>query len=64
MTKYIVQYYAGTYNGNKTVYAEDQEDAISQVRTWVRKNCTLSMYSDGYKVINSEDEEEKGRYDD
>lgn len=53
---YKVKYYAGTYAGVKTVTAEDEEHAIAKVRAWVRREMTLPMYSDGYKVIDSYDD--------
>ena len=56
---YTVKYYAGTYSGKRTVTAEDEEDAIAQVRAWVRKTMTLSMYSDGYKVVDSNDDNDE-----
>lgn len=51
MPLFKVKYYAATYNGIKTVHAEDEEEAIAKVRAWVQKQMTLPMYSDGYKVI-------------
>ena len=46
-----VEYFAGTYKGRRTVDAEDEDDAIRQVKGWVRGKMTLSMYADGYKVV-------------
>ena len=51
MENFKVKYYAGTYNGTRTVEAEDGDEAIAKVRTWVRHEMTLPMYSDGYKII-------------
>ena len=48
---YTVEYYAGTYEGRRTVEADGPEAAIAQVRAWVRRNMTLPMYADGYRVI-------------
>lgn len=48
-----VKYYAGPYGGKRTVEAEDDEDAIRQVKGWVQRNMTLPMYADGYKVVNA-----------
>lgn len=53
MNTYKVKYHAGTYSGVREVQAEDEEQAIAKVRAWVRKSMTLSMYSDGYKIIES-----------
>lgn len=58
MPYYTVKYYAGTYEGKRRVQAEDEEEAINKVRSWVRKEMTLSMYSDGYKVISEDDSED------
>jgi len=56
--RYTVKYYAGTYSGTRTVNAEDGEEAIAKVRGWISREMTLPMYSDGYKIIDEEDEEE------
>lgn len=53
---YKVKYCAGTYSGIRTVHAEDPEEAISKVRAWVRKEMSLSMYSDSYKIVDSEED--------
>lgn len=48
---YTVKYHAGTYHGEKTVEAEDGQEAINKVRAWVRKLMVIPMYTDGYKII-------------
>lgn len=56
-----VKYHAGTYSGFRTVNAEDDESAIAKVRSMIRKEMSLSMYSDSYKVVdsnNSDDDDE------
>lgn len=55
---YTVKYYAGTYEGTKRVSADDEEDAICKVRAWVRRTMSLSMYADGYKIVDSDQEED------
>ena len=50
-----VKYYAGPYSGVRTVRAEDEEQAIAIVRSKIRKEMSLSMYSDGYRVIDIEE---------
>lgn len=50
---YTVRYYAGTYEGERTVRAEDSEQAIAKVRAWVRKQMALPMYADSYKVVRT-----------
>ena len=46
-----VEYNAGPYGGTRTVEADDTDDAIRQVKGWVRRNMTLPMYAEGYKVV-------------
>ena len=57
MSTYKVKYYAGTYSGVRTVNAEDGDEAIEKVKSWVRKQMTSPMYSDGYKIVDSDDDE-------
>jgi hypothetical protein len=54
---YTVKYHAGSYSGTRTVNADDEEHAIAKVRVMIRKDMSLSMYSDSYKVISSEEDE-------
>lgn len=54
---YTVKYYAGTYEGTRTVEAEDGNEAIAKVKAWVRKQMTLPMYSDGYKIVSVNESE-------
>lgn len=54
MNRYEVEYHAATYSGTRTVVADDSDAAIAMVRHWVRREMTLPMYSDSYKVISSE----------
>ncbi len=54
---YDVKYQAGTYSGTRRVSAEDEEQAIAKVRAWVRREMSLPMYSDSYKVINEIEED-------
>lgn len=51
-TEFTVKYYAGTYSGKRTVNAQDEEQAITKVKSWVRKEMTLPMYSDSYKIVD------------
>lgn len=62
MPFFRVKYYAGTYSGIREVQAEDEEDALNAVRGWIRKTCTLPMYSSGVKIIH--DGEKEGWDDD
>jgi hypothetical protein len=63
MNTYTIEYYAATYKGKRTVKAEDPEEAIAKVRAYVRKQMTLPMYSDGYKVLGESIEEENESYE-
>ena len=58
MPIYTVKYYAGPYSGQKTVSADDEEEAIQKVRRDIRGQMTLSMYSDGYKIVSELEEDE------
>lgn len=53
MNWYLVKYYAGTYGGEKWFQADDEDHAIAKCKAWVRREMTISMYADGYKVIDS-----------
>ena len=54
--KYIVRYVAGPYSGTKTVNAEDEDQAIAIVRSRVRCEMMLPLYSDSYRVVETEEE--------
>ena len=51
-----VRYQAGPYSGTRRISAEDGEEAIDKVRAKIRKQMTLSMYSDSYRIIDSEED--------
>jgi hypothetical protein len=53
---FYVKYQAATYTGIKTVNAADGEEAINKVKSWVRKEMTLPMYSDSYKIVETIEE--------
>jgi hypothetical protein len=50
---YTVQYQAGPYNGTRPVEADDSEIAIQIVRARIRKEMTLPMYSESYRVVDT-----------
>ena len=52
MSTFTISYYAAAYKGERTVEAEDSEHAIAKVRAMIRREMTLSMYADGYKVVS------------
>lgn len=48
---FTIRYHAATYSGYRTVRAKDADQAIAKVRAWVRKEMTLPMYADSYRVV-------------
>ena len=52
---YRVKYRAGTYEGVRTVNADDAEQAIAKVKGWVRKQTAIPMYAESYEVVESEE---------
>ncbi len=53
--RFTVRYEVGPYNGAMIVNAVDSEDAIAIVRTQIRKDVTITMYSESYRVVCIED---------
>lgn len=54
---YCVKYQAGTYSGVKMVHdCEDRQEAIDKVKAWVRKQMTIPMYSETYKIVDELEE--------
>ena len=56
-----VRYSAGAYSGTRTVHIEEHEcndDAIAKVRSQIRREMTLPMYSESYRVVSTEEEGE------
>lgn len=54
---FTVKYQAGSYSGTRRVSADDEDEAIAKVRSWVRKEMTLPMYSDSYRIVDQEDDD-------
>jgi len=54
MSLYTVRYQAGTYSGSRRVHAEDEEQAIDKVRAQIRREMSLPMYADSYRVVTEE----------
>lgn len=50
MNEYTVIYQAGTYSGERTVFADDTDHAIALVKSWIRKQMTLPMYHLSCKI--------------
>lgn len=49
--EFVVLYQAGEYSGTRTVSAEDEEQAIAMVRAKIRREMSLPMYSESYRVV-------------
>jgi hypothetical protein len=58
MAQYTVRYYAGTYSGTRTVEADDEDHAISKVKSMIRRDMTIPMYSDSYKIVDGTEDKE------
>ena len=48
--EYTVKYHAGPYSGTRTVMARDSNEAIAIVRGRIRREMTLPMYSESYRI--------------
>lgn len=48
---FTVYYVAGPYSGMRDVSAEDEEQAIAIVRSRIRREMSLTMYAESYRVI-------------
>lgn len=55
MSIFTVKYYVGTYEGERCVNADCSDTAISKVRSWARKEMSLPMYYESYKIVNVEE---------
>lgn len=53
---FTVKYQAGDYSGTRKVNADSSDDAIQIVKSRIRKEMSLPMYSDSYEVVGVEDE--------
>lgn len=60
MTRYTIRYVAGPYSGTRTVSAEDEEQAVAIVKARIRKEMSLPMYSDSYRVVGAPEEVSAG----
>lgn len=60
MMRVTVRYSAGPYSGTRTVEALDTETAIAIVCGLVRREMTLPMYSDSYRVESVSDDPFEG----
>lgn len=46
-----VEYYLADYHGTRTVVATDADTACRKVRVQCRRETSLAMYSDGYRLV-------------
>jgi hypothetical protein len=51
MPTFKVKYQAGSYFGTIAVNANCGDEAIAKVRTQIRREMSLPMYSDNYKIV-------------
>ena len=54
MNIYKIQYQAGPYKGTIEVIADDGEIAMRIAKRKIRKQMSLPMYSESYKIISRE----------
>lgn len=55
--RYDVAYRAGAFSGERTVYAEDEEQAIAKVKTWVSRMMVIPVHSESYRIIKDESDQ-------
>lgn len=48
--EFTVKYQAGTYSGERTVSADEEDQAIAIVKAWVHRQMTLPMYYESYTI--------------
>lgn len=51
-----VRYVFATYSGTRTVVANDDDDAIAQVRASVRRSSSLTLAYESYRVVVRRDD--------
>ena len=60
---YTIRYQAGTYSGVRVVNANDEEEAIAKVKSKIRKDMSLPMYYESYKIVDTIGDEDYGEDD-
>ena len=50
--QFTVEYQAATYQGRRTVWATDEEAAIAKIQRQIRREMTLPMYYEHYRVVS------------
>lgn len=54
MYKYTIKYYYGTYEGTRTVWADDEEEAVGKMWNGLKQYMTLPMAYTSHEVLNVE----------
>lgn len=54
MYKYTIKYYYGTYKGTRTVWADDEEEAVGKMWRGLKQYMTLPMACQSHEVISVE----------
>ena len=54
MNKYTIEYQYGTYSGTRTVWADDEDEAVAKMWRLLSKDMTLGMAHKSAKVIDVE----------
>jgi len=54
MNKYTIEYQYGTYSGTRTIWADDEETAISKMWRLLSKDMSLPMAYQSASVIDVE----------
>lgn len=54
MNKYTIKYQYGTYSGTETVYADDEETAVSKMWRTLKKYMTLGMAYQSHTIVDVE----------
>lgn len=53
---YKVRYHAGPYSGTREVNADDEDHAIEIVRAMIRREMTLPMYYESYRIADDDEQ--------
>lgn len=59
MPYYTVKYQAATYSGKRRVQADDEDHAIAKVKSEIRREMSIPMYYESYKVVDADHDEEE-----
>lgn len=56
MNKYTIKYYYGDYSGIRIIYADDKEEAISNMWRSLKKNMQLPMAYQSCEILEIEED--------